>query len=55
MAQADPNKFSVYISVAAKEKRILERLRAIAAKEKRSFNWVVLEALERYVEGRKEA
>ena len=43
-------KITVYVSQEAREKSLLERLQVIAKSERRSLNWICLEALMLYVQ-----
>ena len=43
-------KITIYVSQEAREKSLLERLKVVAKAERRSLNWICLEALMLYVQ-----
>lgn len=45
-----PWQLTVYIPKAKRHKQLLERLRKIAQEQKRSLNFLVLEAVEKYLD-----
>ena len=50
MAKEVMDKASIYVPDKKLEKRLIERLIALGAKRDRSFNYLVIEGIEQYLE-----
>jgi len=50
MSMADREHLTIYLTKEARQQRLLERLRRAARKQRRSLNFLVIEALKRYLE-----
>jgi hypothetical protein len=47
---ADREHLTIYLTKEARRQKLLERLRRAARKQRRSLNFLVIEALKRYLE-----
>jgi len=46
--------FTIYVPKAQTENKLMEKMAALAKKQKRSLSYVVIEAIEQYLEREKE-
>jgi len=52
-AALNPSNFTIYVPRAKTEEKLIEKMQALAKKRDRSLSYVVIEAIEQYLEREK--